>query len=114
MSDRRNILITGATGFLGSHLAARLLQDGYRVTAVSRGSRGTSPRQRVETVLRELGLDHFGNLEVFEGDISLPDLGLDQSTKKQILLTTDETWHCAASLSFQQEDRLEIFRMNVN
>src|SRR5207244_12996111 len=55
-----------------------------------------------------------GKLEYHEGDNSLPGLGLNESTTRQILSTTDEVWHCAASLSFQQEDREEIFRMNVD
>jgi thioester reductase-like protein len=114
MSVGKYILITGATGFLGSHLTGRLLQDGHRVTALARGSKNTSPRERVETVLREVGgASQFQNLEVLEGDISLPGLGLSESAKKQILTTTDEVWHCAASLSFQEEDRDEIFRLNV-
>src|SRR5262245_45407436 len=113
MSAGKSVLITGATGFLGSHLAGRLLQDRPRVTALARGSKNTSPRDRVETILREVGVSQFQNLEVVEGDISLPDLGLSESVKKQILPLTDEMWHCAASLSFQQEDRDQIFRMNL-
>src|SRR5262245_30503852 len=111
--SRKNILLTGATGFLGSHLAARLLQDGCGVTAIARGSRSVSARGRVEEVLRGLGAYRLQNLTVFEGDISSPDLGLDETAKKAVLASTDEVWHCAASLSFQQEDRDEIFRMNV-
>ena len=114
MSERKNILITGATGFLGSHLAARLLQDGCHVTPVVRGSKSVSPGSRVKDVLHDVGVSQFGNLDVIEGDISLPQLGLSESSKKQILAAADEVWHCAASLSFQQEDREEIFRMNVD
>jgi nucleoside-diphosphate-sugar epimerase len=33
-----NILITGATGFVGSHVAERLLADGHKVRALVRGS----------------------------------------------------------------------------
>jgi len=113
MSAPKNVLVTGATGFLGSHLTARLLQDGCRVTALARASKSVSPRARVETVLEEVGVSHFDQLEVIEGDISLPELGLSQSAKKEVLSATDELWHCAASLSFQHEDREEIFRMNV-
>src|SRR5262249_55460102 len=65
-------------------------------------------------VLQDVGVSDFQNLRVIEGDISLPGLGLNESTKKDVLPTTDVIWHCAASLSFQQEDREEIFRMNVD
>jgi CDP-abequose synthase len=34
--DRPSVLITGATGFIGSYLVRRLLSDGYKVFAVSR------------------------------------------------------------------------------
>jgi thioester reductase-like protein len=112
--SRKNIFLTGATGFVGSHLAARLLRDGYGVIAIARRSKNASARTRVEDVLREIGPQRFENLRVFEGDISLPGLGLDECAKHEILSSTDEVWHCAASLSFQQEDREEIFRMNVD
>src|SRR5439155_25473021 len=60
------------------------------------------------------GLSRFENLQVFESDISLPGLGLNESAKRQILSLAGEIWHCAASLSFEQENREEIFRMNVD
>ena len=114
MSDRKSILITGATGFLGSHLAARFLENGCRVTVLARASNNASPRSRVQHVLREVGVSHFDNLAVYEGDISLPDVGLNECARKQIASATDEVWHCAASLSFQEQDREEIYRMNVD
>jgi nucleoside-diphosphate-sugar epimerase len=114
MSEHKAVFLTGATGFLGSHLATRLLQDGSSVIALARGSKNVSPKDRVEEVLREVGLSEFKNLKVVEGDISLPGLGLDAVTRKEVISNTDEVWHCAASLSFQQEDRAEIFRMNVD
>ncbi len=40
-------LITGATGLLGSHIAAALLQGGYPVVALARGKNGLSGEQRV-------------------------------------------------------------------
>ena len=114
MSVPKPVFVTGATGFLGSHLAARLLREGYHVTALVRGARNASPRSRVEEVLREAGTPRFENLEVVEGDISLPGLGLQDTVRKQILSHVKEVWHCAASLSFEQENREEIFRMNVD
>src|SRR5215471_11003132 len=114
MSGPKRIFITGATGFVGSHLAARLLGAGHDVCVLARGSKNISPQTRVEEVLREVGATRMENLRVFEGDISLPDIGLTDASKREIASSTDEVWHCAASLSFQQEDRDEIFRMNVD
>jgi nucleoside-diphosphate-sugar epimerase len=36
-----NIILTGATGFLGSHLLGKMLVDGYHVTALKRNSSDT-------------------------------------------------------------------------
>ena len=114
MSKPKAVFITGATGFLGSHLAARLLDHGNHVTALARSSKNASAETRVKDVLRDVGTSRLDNLRVLEGDISQPDLGLSEAAKKQLAASTDETWHCAASLSFQQQDRDEIFRMNVD
>ena len=37
----RKALVTGAAGFLGSHLCKRLLDDGYEVTALDNLFTGT-------------------------------------------------------------------------
>src|SRR5215468_6399315 len=114
MSKPKRVFVTGATGFLGSHLTARLLQLGRDVTALARGSKTMPAENRLRDVLRAVGTSSFGRLTIIEGDISLANLGLSEAAKKWIISSTDETWHCAASLSFQQEDREEIFRMNVD
>jgi thioester reductase-like protein len=113
MSEHKRIFLTGATGFLGSHLASQFLSDGYVLSVLARGSKAAFGRERVEAVLREIGSAPFARLTVFEGDISLPRFGLSETEFNQIVSATDEAWHCAASLSFLPEDREEIFKMNV-
>ena len=63
--------------------------------------------------MRDIGTTNFDNLDVFEGDISQPGLGLNEAAASRVVSSTDEVWHCAASLSFLEEDREDIFRMNV-
>jgi nucleoside-diphosphate-sugar epimerase len=61
-----------------------------------------------------VGGGRFENLTILEGDISLPNLGLTAEVSKKLISSIEEIWHCAASLSFQEEDRAQIFRMNVD
>jgi len=114
MSRPRTVFLTGATGFLGSHLAARFLQQGHRVLVLARSSKNASATQRVQEILHDVGVTQFENLTVLEGDIAASDLGLTDALRRKVTEGTDEVWHCAASLSFQQEDRGEIFRMNFD
>jgi thioester reductase-like protein len=117
MSSRN--LVTGVTGFVGSHLAYRLLENGDHVIALARGSRNESPRDRVLEVLRSVAGQHrdfnahLNRLEVLEGDISQPRLGLSDEGYRHAAASSDAVWHCAASLSFEEEQREEIFRLNV-
>lgn len=51
-----NILVTGATGFIGRHLCHHLTTLGHKVTAAVR-HRGTAPAGTIEKVMGELGPD---------------------------------------------------------
>jgi len=119
MPESKKAFVTGATGFLGSHLTVRLLQQGRQIYALARGSKGASARERVEQTLRDVAgsaetiTPYLGRLKVFEGDIAQHDLGLDPQAHS-VIAGVDEVWHCAASLSFSEEDREDIFRMNVS
>jgi nucleoside-diphosphate-sugar epimerase len=56
-SDRRVILVTGATGFTGGHLVRSLTRDGHRVRVIARPSArdGTLLPPEVEVVEGEIG-----------------------------------------------------------
>jgi len=119
MPSPKNVFVTGATGFVGSHLAYRLLEQGHRVTALARGGKNAAARERVLEVLKQVAAnaeqmnEHVSRLEVLEGDIAQPRMGLDEDSFRSVAASTDEVWHSAASLSFAEEERDEIFAMNV-
>ena len=63
----KKALVTGAAGFLGSHLCRRLLDDGYEVTAVDNLFTGTRrniypllENRRFQFVLHDITLPFWG------------------------------------------------------
>jgi UDP-glucose 4-epimerase len=69
MNQRRQVIVTGGAGFIGSHLAARLLRDGHGVTVVDDLSTG-----RVENIppgadfiKTDLGREEYDKLDQLEG-----------------------------------------------
>src|SRR5947207_1861068 len=105
-----SVIVTGATGFVGSHLAYRLLHDGCHVIAIARPSKTESARERVADALcRAAGRPSLNGggerLQVLDGDITLENLGIPNEQLQQIAANTDAIWHCAASLSFTEDER---------
>jgi nucleoside-diphosphate-sugar epimerase len=109
-------LVTGITGFLGSHLARELLARGLRVVAfVKARPSAQAPRQRALealTSIAELRDDEARHLIVIEADVT--------ETAESLLrrlgalaADIDEVWHCAAVFKFQERDRDEAFALNV-
>jgi thioester reductase-like protein len=72
--DEGAILITGATGFIGRHVARRLYQTGCYVMALARDQGGITARRRVEKALQIS--DSNDRLEVIHSDLSQPGAGL--------------------------------------
>ncbi|MFC8538542.1 NAD-dependent epimerase/dehydratase family protein [Streptomyces sp. NPDC057249] len=63
-------LVTGAAGFIGSHLVARLLGDGHRVVGLDDFSTGT--RRNLADVEREVGPAAWSRFRLVEGDLLDP------------------------------------------
>ena len=118
LREKRDVvfLITGATGFIGSHTAIELLKRGYRVIMFSRPTKETSARERIEAMFKWFGLntDEFGaNLEIVEGLLDEPDLGINKETYSYLSNTVDEIIHCAANTSFSEKNRRELETVNI-
>jgi len=103
MSNKKNVFLTGITGFLGSFLAVELIKKGYRVFGLARGKGDKSAKQRVWDALKFVYEDELkddfvkNNVMVVEGDIVYSDLGIkDKKLRQKLEKETDIIIHSAA------------------
>ncbi|MEC0230608.1 non-ribosomal peptide synthetase family protein [Paenibacillus alba] len=98
------IVLTGATGYLGSHILYELLKkSSAQVIALIRHSPGQSAYSRLQDVM----LTYFGDsllelmkerVQVIEGDLSTPGLGLSTQDWERISGHMDTIIHAAADV----------------
>jgi len=98
------VLLTGATGFLGMELLARLLEQGEReVICLVRAPDAAGAGDRLASVLARLYDDPPTSLDrvrAIPGDVAAPDLGLSAPDRDALISTVTSVVHCAASISF--------------
>lgn len=100
----RTVVLTGATGFLGRHILARLLKNEeiHKVYCVA-----------VRKPISELpGMFNDSRVEIFRGDLGLEDLGLSAADTDRIFTTADAIIHNGADVSFMKTYQ-SIRRTNV-
>jgi thioester reductase-like protein len=102
--EPRRILLTGATGFLGSHLLHGLLErTGAQIVCIVRAANHVEARRRVLDNLAEHRLDagaHADRIEALTGDVTLPRLGQDQAAWDDLARRIDWIYHNAAMVNF--------------
>jgi NAD dependent epimerase/dehydratase len=82
------VLVTGAGGFIGSHLVERLVEEGAAVRALCRYTSGTSVGN-----LRELPADALAEVDLQFGDLR------DADGMRAMVEGVDVVYHLAASIS---------------
>ncbi|MCW3991183.1 MAG: GDP-mannose 4,6-dehydratase [Candidatus Bathyarchaeota archaeon] len=68
------VLVTGAAGFIGSHLCERILDEGYRVTGIDCFTDYYSPERKRSHLAKALEHDSFTLVEADLNDCDLLDL----------------------------------------
>jgi thioester reductase-like protein len=107
--DADRILLTGATGFLGGWLAARLLaRSDATLICLARGGGGKSAEDRIRGSLDARGVDATGaarRVRVVDGDLSLPQLGLSTAAFAHLAREVDAICHAGAVVNWVQSYR---------
>jgi thioester reductase-like protein len=112
-----SIFLTGSTGYIGSYVAARLLDAGERLNVLVRAG----DRQKAAERLWQAWQLHFpdfapfaerlrSQVEIFPGDVTLPHFGLDDADYGRLVTTSESVIHVAATLNRRSEKSC----MNVN
>jgi thioester reductase-like protein len=98
------VFLTGATGFLGMEVLARILEKGDRdVIALVRAPDSAAAQERLEGVMAKLWRDPSPYLErarAIAGDVTSPGLGMDAGERAAAAEEAGAVMHCAASISF--------------
>lgn len=108
------IALTGATGFLGSHLMASMLSGGYKIIILGRPAKEETLQERISKLLRWFGIEELaGQLELVVIDFLKPMLGIPEAEYKNLCTTTEQIIHCASDTSFSERKRDNVFKSNV-
>lgn len=104
--QKRKVVVTGATGMVGSHLVARLLLSGYRDITIF--VRTVESVRKLENILTKYGIS--GQLK----DIKTEQISLyNVKSLTDRLKGVDVVFHCAAKVSFQQKASQALIKENV-
>ena len=98
------VLLTGATGFVGMEVLARLLErDDVEVICLVRASSHDAAQKRLAGVYAQLYDDPpaaISRVSAVAGDISVDGLALSARDRDEVLARVTSIVHCAASISF--------------
>ena len=99
------ILVTGATGLLGSHLLVQLLQENEEVKALFRSDKQIEKVKNVFAFYNQTAL--FDKIQWVKGDITdIPSLEI-------AFENVTNVYHCAALISFDPSDEDELRKINI-
>lgn len=99
------VLVTGATGLVGSHLALQLLENGEKIRAIYRNESSILATKSLFELYEKSHL--FEKIEWIQADITdIPSLEI-------AFENVDSVFHCAALISFDPNDEELLRKTNI-
>ncbi|MEO0104300.1 MAG: NAD(P)-dependent oxidoreductase [candidate division WOR-3 bacterium] len=89
MMNYKKVFITGATGFIGSHICESLVKEGYEVSVIVRKTSNLS-------FIKDL------NIKIYYGDL------LDKESLKEPIKEVNYVIHCAGQILGKKEDYYQV------
>ncbi|MFO0562398.1 MAG: SDR family oxidoreductase [Polyangiales bacterium] len=117
------LLVTGGTGFVGSHFLYRALERKLELLALARGADAAAARGRLEKAVHDAAASYYeavdsslfaGLVGVAAGDITAPRCGVDDDWLARWRGRVSEVWHIAASVEFEERKAASIRQQNVD
>ena len=105
--DKKNIFLTGGTGFLGSYLLKKILKDtDSDLHLLVRGVNIKHAESRIEAILKTFSrkIDikgYFLRTKIYCGNIENEKFGLSSNVINFLKSKIDIIYHCAATTSFK-------------
>jgi nucleoside-diphosphate-sugar epimerase len=111
----KTAIITGANGFIGSHVVCRLLAQGWTVQALGRGNEAGRWEDRVFAAMREVGssVELRRRLFCHEVGLSAPELNLDGLFQTASSASEATLFHLAGDTRFRPSNPGIQRRVNV-
>ena len=109
----KTYILTGGTGYLGSALAKRLLEQGNKIIFVGRGKDNIPFKERVHREIENNEKNKFSKLVVtIEADITDSKI-IEKKEFPKYKNKVDGLLHLAANLSFKKRDKENVFKTNI-
>lgn len=113
--SKPTIALTGATGFLGSHLMYSMLLKGYRVIVLGRSTKEEALYERISRLLRWFGIENrLNQVTCVDTDLSQDNLGIENEEYSRLGSVVGSVIHCASDTSFSENKRDKVMAANIN